>query len=142
MRSVSQASNLFTNALGSWLTIPLTILVNVNSNHPWVADNVDDGHLDYYFFLLAGLMFLAEVGFAYMSHGYQYVDIATLNALSASPGGDEDQSDSKRCISVDSTSGGGVVGIVGDVISSNTAAGGVRRRSNKSVDSDREPLLG
>ena len=42
MRSVSQALNLFTNALGSWLTIPLTLLVNTDSNNPWIASDVND----------------------------------------------------------------------------------------------------
>lgn len=83
MRSVSQAANLFTNAVGSWLTIPLTILVNINSNDEWVASNVDEGHLDYYFYLLAGLMLIAECCFAYMSHGYEYADPDVLDELSA-----------------------------------------------------------
>jgi dipeptide/tripeptide permease len=43
MRSVSQSFNLFTNALGSWLTIPLTLAVNADPNNEWVASNVDEG---------------------------------------------------------------------------------------------------
>ncbi|CAM9090959.1 unnamed protein product, partial [Ectocarpus fasciculatus] len=70
MRSVSQASNLLTNALGSWLTIPLTLLVNSNANHPWIASDIDDGELGYYFYLLAGLMALALLLFSYLSAGY------------------------------------------------------------------------
>jgi peptide/histidine transporter 3/4 len=104
MRSVSQSLNLFTNALGSFLVIPVLLLVNSDpgkarappclspclspclaataSKHPsflhvtnpaaatpiaaipgneWVPTNLDDGHLDYYFFLLAGLMGLTLV---------------------------------------------------------------------------------
>ena len=81
MRSVSQASNLLTNALGSWLTIPLTLLVNANANHPWIASNIDDGELGYYFYLLAGLMALALLLFSYLSAGYVYVDPEVLAAL-------------------------------------------------------------
>jgi peptide/histidine transporter 3/4 len=81
MRSVSQASNLLTNALGSWLTIPLTLLVNVNANHPWIASNVDEGELGYYFYLLAGLMSMALVLFGYLSAGYVYADPDELAAL-------------------------------------------------------------
>ncbi len=81
MRSVSQASNLFTNALGSWLTIPLTILVNVNPRHQWVTSNVDDGNLQAYFYLLAGLMTGALGIFYYLSNGYEYADPAQLAAL-------------------------------------------------------------
>lgn len=82
MRSVSQAMNLFTNALGSWLTIPLTLLVNIQPNNEWIASNVDDGHLDYYFFLLAGLMVAAQIVFAYISNNFQYADSNILELLS------------------------------------------------------------
>jgi len=81
MRSVSQASNLFTNALGSWLTIPLTILVNSNPNHQWITSNVDQGNLQAYFYLLAGLMSCAMVVFSYLSAGYEYADPMVLAAL-------------------------------------------------------------
>ena len=75
MRSVSRACNLFTNALGetvallvvtmiiivscegSWLTIPLTLLVNINPNSMWITTDIDDGHLDWYYFLLAGIYY-------------------------------------------------------------------------------------
>lgn len=82
MRSVSQAMNLFTNALGSWLTIPLTLLVNVNPNNEWIASNVDDGHLEYYFFLLAGLMAIAQVVYSSISTGFEYADPELLQELS------------------------------------------------------------
>jgi peptide/histidine transporter 3/4 len=87
MRSVSQSLNLFTNALGSFLVIPVLLLVNSDSSktsllvagvvvtaryltlrfansrtgNEWVPTNLDEGHLDYYFFLLAGLMGLTLV---------------------------------------------------------------------------------
>ena len=81
MRSVSQALNLFTNALGSWLTIPLTLLVNCNPNDPWISDNIDDGHLNYYFFLLAGIMTAAYILFCHLCNGFQYVNETELEAL-------------------------------------------------------------
>jgi solute carrier family 15 (peptide/histidine transporter), member 3/4 len=81
MRSVSQASNLFTNALGSWLTIPLTLLVNINPRHQWVTSNVDEGNLQAYFYLLAGLMSGALILFYYLSAGYVYADPLQLAAL-------------------------------------------------------------
>jgi hypothetical protein len=82
MRSVSQAMNLFTNALGSWLAIPLTLLVNINPNNEWIASNVDDGHLEYYFFLLAGLMAIAQIVYSTLSGGFIYADPEILQELS------------------------------------------------------------
>jgi len=72
MRSVSQAVNLFTTALGSWMTIPLLYIVNSGSS-PWVPANLDDGHLNAYFFLLSGLMGLNILLLYYIAHGYVYV---------------------------------------------------------------------
>lgn len=83
MRSVSQASNLLTNALGSWLTIPLTILVNIGAS-PWITSNIDEGHLVWYYFLLAGLMVLAMLALGYLSVGFEYADPDVLLALDAS----------------------------------------------------------
>ncbi len=61
MRSVAQAVNLGTTAMGAFIIIPLVYLVNANVNDEWVPTNVDVGHLDWYFFLLAGLMSLNQV---------------------------------------------------------------------------------
>jgi hypothetical protein len=57
-------------------------LVNIDSNNEWVASNVDEGHLNYYFFLLAALMMFAQLCFMYMSAGYSYADPEVLDALS------------------------------------------------------------
>lgn len=81
MRSVSQSFNLLTSALGSWLTIPLTLLVNINPNNEWVSSNIDEGHLDWYFTLLAALMAVALAVFWWLSSGYQYADAAILEEL-------------------------------------------------------------
>lgn len=81
MRSVSQALNLFTNAIGSWLTIPLTLLVNSNSNQKWITDNVDNGHLEWYYFLLAGIMMLTYIIFCHICNGFEYADVDDLNTL-------------------------------------------------------------
>lgn len=82
VRSVSQSANLLTSALGSWLTIPLTLAVNLNPNDLWVASNIDDGHLNYYFFLLALLMVLTLNIFLYISKGFKYANPQVLANLS------------------------------------------------------------
>jgi hypothetical protein len=46
-------------ALGAWLIIPLLYIVNSGDiGRPWIPENIDEGHLDWYFFLLACLMFI------------------------------------------------------------------------------------
>lgn len=99
MRSVSQAMNLFTNALGSWLTIPLTLLVNIQPNNEWIASNVDDGHLDYYFFLLAGLMVAAQIVFGYISNNFQYADSNILQLLSKQTTSNQDEDEKPLLLS-------------------------------------------
>jgi peptide/histidine transporter 3/4 len=81
MRSVSQALNLFMTALGSWVIIPLLLLVNANKSDQWVPANLDDGHLDYYFFLLAGLMVLNHIYFGWLSRDYVYIKESDFEAL-------------------------------------------------------------
>ena len=83
MKSVTQALNLFMTALGSWLMIPLLIIVNSNPNDEWVPTNLDDGHLEDYFFLLAALMVANEILFIRVCRGYKYMTTAELEALDA-----------------------------------------------------------
>lgn len=75
--------------MGSWLVIPVLLAVNRGGKgKEWVAENIDEGHLEYYFFLLACLMALdmvsrfisicimyestLQIFFQYISHGYDY----------------------------------------------------------------------
>ena len=81
MRSVSQALNLLTSALGSWLTIPLTLIVNLGA-HKWITTDIDTGHLDWYFFLLACLQGGVIVFYLAITSGFQPVDPTLLLELS------------------------------------------------------------
>ena len=74
LRSICQSLNLATTALGSWMVIPLVLLVNANKNNLWITTNVDDGKLEYYFVLLAVLMVLDNIYLIYISKGYKYND--------------------------------------------------------------------
>lgn len=58
--------------MGSLLTIPLLYIVNSNPNNEWVTTNLDSGHLEYYFILLAALMLLNIFYFIYVSRSYVY----------------------------------------------------------------------
>ena len=88
-----------TSVVSCCLKIPLTILVNIDSNNEWVASNVDEGHLDYYFYLLAALMMVAELGFMYMSSGYEYADPEVLEELSHASQAKQDERLSMRSVS-------------------------------------------
>ncbi|XP_057421536.1 protein NRT1/ PTR FAMILY 8.3-like [Lotus japonicus] len=62
MRSVCSALALLTNSLGNYLsTLILTIVGHITrkyGNHGWITNNLNEGHLDYFFWMLAGLSFL------------------------------------------------------------------------------------
>lgn len=62
MRSVCQSLNLLTNAMGAWIVIPLIYLVNVDSDRQWVPDDVNEGYLANFFFLLVHFACLFVVG--------------------------------------------------------------------------------
>ena len=50
------------NAIGTWATIPVVLMVNTLPREPWLPENLDDGKLTYYFLVLSGIMFLDLVG--------------------------------------------------------------------------------
>jgi len=82
MRSVSQSVNLFTTALGAWIIIPLIYLVNSGgSGQAWVPEDLDKGHLDMYFFLLAVLMAINLMVLNRLKAGYVYVNPEQLERL-------------------------------------------------------------
>ncbi|XP_065854732.1 protein NRT1/ PTR FAMILY 8.1-like [Euphorbia lathyris] len=76
MRSLCSALSLTTAALGNYLT---SFLVNVvtdlstrNGKAGWIPDNLNYGHLDYFFWLLAFLSFLNLGIFVFVSRSYTY----------------------------------------------------------------------
>lgn len=78
MRSVVQSFNLCTSAIGSFIIIPLIYLVNANPNNEWVTNNLNEGHLTYYFLVLASLMVANQFAFWWLSLGYVYKSNAEL----------------------------------------------------------------
>ena len=53
MRSVIQAFNLFTTAMGSWINTLLVIIFKA-----WIPDNLNHGKLEWFYIVLAALMFI------------------------------------------------------------------------------------
>ncbi|KAL9254889.1 NRT1/ PTR FAMILY 8.3-like protein [Drosera capensis] len=55
-RSLCSALSLLTTSLGSYLSsLILTVVTTADGNGGWIPDNLNEGHLDYFFWLLGGL---------------------------------------------------------------------------------------
>ena len=80
-RSVISSFNLSTTAMGSLLVIPLVYLANANPRQKWVTADLDNGHLDWFFFLLAALMMVNIAVLHRISKGYQYLDDKSIEEL-------------------------------------------------------------
>lgn len=72
MRSLCSAMNLLTSALGSLLMIPLLKLVNANPKQQWLPSNLDKGHLNWYFYVLAIIMAVNQIYFWWLTKSYEY----------------------------------------------------------------------
>lgn len=75
MRSLCSALSLLTTAFGSYLTsFMLTVVsyLTTKGGQPgWIPDNLNEGHLDYFFWLLAGLSFLNMLAYVYCTVNYR-----------------------------------------------------------------------
>ncbi|XP_031113776.1 protein NRT1/ PTR FAMILY 8.2-like [Ipomoea triloba] len=76
MRSLCSALSLTTNAIGNYLSSFLvTIVTNIttrNGKPGWLANNLNYGHLDYFFWLLAGLSVMNLGVFLVVANMYTY----------------------------------------------------------------------
>ncbi|XP_010423917.1 PREDICTED: protein NRT1/ PTR FAMILY 8.2 [Camelina sativa] len=76
MRSLCSALSLTTVAFGNYLsTLLVTVVTNVtrSGGRPgWIAINLNRGHLDYFFWLLAGLSFLNFLVYLWIAKWYTY----------------------------------------------------------------------
>uniref|UniRef100_A0A5B6Z0I1 Putative Peptide transporter 1 isoform 1 n=1 Tax=Davidia involucrata TaxID=16924 RepID=A0A5B6Z0I1_DAVIN len=76
MRSLCSALSLTTVALGNYLsTLLVTVVANVTTMHGklgWIPDNLNRGHLDYFYWLLAILSFLNFILYLWIAKCYTY----------------------------------------------------------------------
>ena len=64
---------LVTSGLGSYVASVLVIIVRAASNSDWYpSDDLNQGHMEYFYFLLAGLMLINFVVFSYIASSYKY----------------------------------------------------------------------
>ncbi|KAH7841802.1 hypothetical protein Vadar_034514 [Vaccinium darrowii] len=75
MRSLCSALSLLTTSLGSYLSsFILTLVTSITTkggSAGWIPDNLNGGHLDYFFWLLAGLSCLNMVVYAFSAKRYK-----------------------------------------------------------------------
>lgn len=75
MRSLCSALSLLTNSLGNYLSsFILTVVTSVTTSGGqlgWIPDNLNQGHLDRFFWLLAGLSFLNMVIYIFCAKIYK-----------------------------------------------------------------------
>lgn len=76
MRSLCAAFSLMTNGLGNYLSsfilTVVTCLTTRGGQIGWIPDDLNEGHLDYFFWLLAGLSLLNLVMYIYFAIKFQY----------------------------------------------------------------------
>ncbi|XP_010937012.1 protein NRT1/ PTR FAMILY 8.3-like [Elaeis guineensis] len=75
MRSLCRALSLLTTALGNYLSsFIVTIVTSITTRGGktgWIPDNLNEGHLDYFFWLLAGLSILNLMIYIYCAMRYK-----------------------------------------------------------------------
>ncbi|XP_042503177.1 protein NRT1/ PTR FAMILY 8.3-like isoform X5 [Macadamia integrifolia] len=75
MRSLCSALSLLITALGNYLSsFILTIVTTITTkggSPGWIPDNLNEGHLDYFFWLLAGLGFLNFMVYVFCASRYK-----------------------------------------------------------------------
>ncbi|XP_020236077.1 protein NRT1/ PTR FAMILY 8.1 [Cajanus cajan] len=80
MRSIGMALSLTTNALGNYVsTLLVTIVAKITTRHGklgWIPDNLNRGHLDYFYWLLSILSFLNFIVFLWVAKRYKYKKVA------------------------------------------------------------------
>uniref|UniRef100_A0A0D9VNA9 Major facilitator superfamily (MFS) profile domain-containing protein n=1 Tax=Leersia perrieri TaxID=77586 RepID=A0A0D9VNA9_9ORYZ len=76
MKTISTGLFLTTLSLGFFLSSLLVTLVHklTSSRRPWLADNLDHGRLDYFYWLLAGISALNLAAFVAAARGHVYKD--------------------------------------------------------------------
>ncbi|MCD7446164.1 Peptide transporter ptr1 [Datura stramonium] len=72
MRSLCSALSLMAIALGSYLSTLIVTIVTRNKKLGWITENLNRGHLDYFFWLLVILSFINFMVFLLVSRLYVY----------------------------------------------------------------------
>lgn len=95
MRSTTASIQLLCVGLGSFLSsIILTVvqaITTANGGPGWVADNINQGHMQYYYYTLAVLMAINLIAFFFIARRYRYKSFkhhtVDIEALAMAPDG-------------------------------------------------------
>ncbi|GAU13785.1 hypothetical protein TSUD_82940 [Trifolium subterraneum] len=83
MRSFCSALALLTNSLGNYLSSLIVTIVDYittkDGNPGWIRDNLNEGHLDYFFWLLAGLSFANMLLYIFYARKYKQKNACHLS---------------------------------------------------------------
>ncbi|XP_042503187.1 protein NRT1/ PTR FAMILY 8.3-like [Macadamia integrifolia] len=75
MRSLCSALSLLTTALGNYLSSLILTIVTTTTTRGgkpgWIPDNLNEGHLDYYFWMLVGLSFFNLLLYVFCASRYK-----------------------------------------------------------------------
>ena len=104
--------------------------MNADPNDQWIKDNVNDGHLDYYFYLLAGIMFAAYLLYCHLCNGFEYTDVDELERLNNEMNEQNEREESSRLLLQESTHSNSNLGPIIDdqrnsILSNHSDGGGV-----------------
>ncbi|UPQ97781.1 proton-dependent oligopeptide transporter [Chloropicon primus] len=81
MRSCCSALALLTTAIGGYTAGALIPLINLvtkdTKDGRWIPSNLNHGHLDYFFFVVAGLNTLGFLYYLYVAHNFKYKSPST-----------------------------------------------------------------
>eukprot|EP00889_Picochlorum_renovo_P008596 jgi/Picre1/35626/NNA_003087.t1 len=76
MRSTCAALQLLCTGLGSYVAAAFVAIIQAitatGGSPGWVADNVNEGHMDYFFFTLAIIMAIVLVGYVFIARAFVY----------------------------------------------------------------------
>jgi peptide/histidine transporter 3/4 len=79
IRSLSAALQLLTVGIGSYVAAALVAIIQAittSGGKPgWIADNINEGHMDYFFFTLAVIMAIVLVGYVFIARGFVYRNV-------------------------------------------------------------------
>lgn len=84
MQGMTMGLNYLTTCLGHLLGSVLYVAVaniTAKTGSPWLTDEINDGHLDWFVFLLAGILFINFIVFVIVARGYRYCCLGTQQPL-------------------------------------------------------------